>query len=179
MPRPRVGKQRAVFPPGYVERNPLIRLGVRLAIASPGVREFVFSLPPSRLRTACLARGIQIGYEGFNADEAEQFYPLYDPDIEFQMFLVGGTYRGRTGIREAWSAWRESFPETSAELEEFIDPGGDVFIAVLRLHGRGSTSGIEVNQRAAQLWEVKGGRVTRTWGLASKADALEAMGLEA
>jgi ketosteroid isomerase-like protein len=160
-----------------VERNPLYRLAVRLAIASSTLRQLVFRLPPSRLRTAWLARALAVGYEGFNADEAEQFYPLYDPDIEFQMFMVGGTFRGRTGIREAWDAWRESFPDTRAELEEFIDAGGNVFIAVLHLRGRGSTSGIEIDQHAAQLWDIEDGRVVRTRGLASKEEALEAVGL--
>jgi hypothetical protein len=55
MSRPRFSRQRAVFPSGYQNRNPLLLLVYRMAVASPRLRSFVASLPPSRLRTALMA----------------------------------------------------------------------------------------------------------------------------
>jgi ketosteroid isomerase-like protein len=62
------------------------------------------------------------------------------------------------------------------EVEERIDVGEHV-IAVVKLRGRGRSSGAEVETSYAGVWTIRDGRVVRVLWLPSRADALEAVGL--
>jgi ketosteroid isomerase-like protein len=47
-----------------------------------------------------------------------------------------------------------------------------------RVTARGKQTAIPVEQRAAQLWTIRGGRVIRIRAYASLSEALESVGLE-
>jgi ketosteroid isomerase-like protein len=63
------------------------------------------------------------------------------------------------------------------DCEELID-AGDQVISVLRAHGRGRLSGIEVEYHPAGIWTIRDGRVVRVVWFASREDALEAIPLD-
>lgn len=73
--------------------------------------------------------------------------------------------------------WESSWESWRWEPEEFIDAGESV-VAVLRLHAKGRTSGVELKRLDAAVCAVRGRRVSRVDYYGSKAAALEAAGLE-
>jgi ketosteroid isomerase-like protein len=70
------------------------------------------------------------------------------------------TYEGHEGVRRYFDGFDGQIEDVRFEPLELIDEGERV-IASLRLTGRGTTSGIEVEQRAASVLELRGGKVVR------------------
>ena len=70
------------------------------------------------------------------------------------------TYQGHEGVRRYFAGFDGQLEDVRFELLELID-AGDRVIATLRLTGRGTTSGIEVEQRAASVLELRDGKVVR------------------
>jgi ketosteroid isomerase-like protein len=60
--------------------------------------------------------------------------------------------------------------------QDFIE-AGDQVVTLVRQVGRGRLSGAEVEQRFAQLWTVRGGKIVRMEMYTDKETALEAAGL--
>jgi ketosteroid isomerase-like protein len=115
-----------------------------------------------------------------NPDESVR--ALWDPDVEFDVsrdvwgaLVGGGHYRGLEGVRtwmlDLYSAW----DRMDLDCEELIDAGEDQVISVLRVHGWGRLSGIEVEYHPAGIWTLRNGRVVRVVWFASREDALEAV----
>jgi uncharacterized protein len=114
-------------------------------------------------------------------DPDESVLALWHPDVEFDVsrdvwgpLVGGGHYRGLEGVRrwmlDLYSAWERM----DLDCEELID-AGDRVVAVLRVHGRGRLSGIEVDYRPAGIWTMRDGRVVRVVWFASREQALEAV----
>ena len=88
------------------------------------------------------------------------------PDIEF-VIADGpspGSWTGVAGMAEAMrdglSAW-EGFHSEAAEYREL---DGERVLVLVRMSGRGKTSGVELEQmrtKAADLFHVRGGKVTK------------------
>jgi ketosteroid isomerase-like protein len=83
---------------------------------------------------------------------------------------------GHDGVRQYFHEWLESFEAHEAPAERFIDAGDDV-IVVLRLRGRGKTSGIEVEMARANVYRIRDGLAVRVELFETEAEALEAVGL--
>ena len=81
------------------------------------------------------------------------------------------SYIGHAGLAMAqWDDYR-------VELTELIDAGRDV-VAVTRHHGTGRASGVPVSASVAYVFTVDDGRLVRMRICATKAEALEAAGLQ-
>ena len=128
---------------------------------------------------------VRRGYEAFNrgdlADAAKDFDPNIEWRIPFQLpdSPPDETYRGPEGVLRFWETWRSAFDEFRLELEEIID-AGDRIIVFAAVHGRGAGSGAEVNTPSfPQVWTFgEDGRPVRVEMYQSRAEALEAVGLE-
>jgi ketosteroid isomerase-like protein len=116
-----------------------------------------------------------------NPDESVR--ALWDPDVEFDVsrdvwgaLVGGGHYRGLEGVRawmlDLYSAWERM----ELDCEELIDVGDDQVISVLRVHGWGRLSGIEVEYHPAGIWTLRDGTVRRVVWFASREEALAAAG---
>jgi ketosteroid isomerase-like protein len=116
-------------------------------------------------------------------DPDESVRALWDPDVEFDVsrdvwgpLVGGGHYRGLEGVRtwmlDLYSAW----DRMDLDCEELIDAGEDQVISVLRVHGWGRLSGIEVEYHPAGIWTLRDGKVVRVIWFANREDALEAAG---
>jgi ketosteroid isomerase-like protein len=173
----RIGKQRAVFPAGYVSRNPLYRLGFYPALSFRPYRRAALALPRSRFRTLLMAHGMRIFYEDVSRGGFDRYLPVLDPNMEFALFFGLGSFRGPRGAGQAVSAWLESFPGGRFELEEFVDAGGDEFVAIVRFRGRGRSSGVELDQRAAQVGTIERGNLVRVRSFSTAEEALAAAGV--
>src|SRR5215208_4208997 len=69
-------------------------------------------------------------------------------------------YEGHAGARRYFAAFDGLIDDVRYEPIELVEEG-DAVIAWLRLTGRGSVSGIEVEQHAAVVTRVENGEITR------------------
>ena len=106
-----------------------------------------------------------------------------DPEIEF--VVDGGPEPGRwtglngliEGTRRILSAWEDWRPQA----DEYRELDNERILVLFRPSGRGKTSGMEVGQvtgRAANLFCVRGGKVTKLVAYWDRDRALADLGLE-
>src|SRR4029079_13950720 len=72
------------------------------------------------------------------------------PDFEFEAALTGATYKGVNALWELLDDIQDTVGYTP-EVQEAIDLNDDVLI-MLRMSGRGSQSGVSVEQQGAVLF---------------------------
>jgi ketosteroid isomerase-like protein len=85
--------------------------------------------------------------DAFNERDIDGLLEFVDPEVEWRppSELPGSTvYRGRAGVRQAVADMLDAFGDLRAEPERFID-ADDRVIALYRWRGRGSASGISVD----------------------------------
>jgi ketosteroid isomerase-like protein len=117
--------------------------------------------------------------EAWNRADVEAILALFHPDCEVIFppeVPEPGPFRGHAELRvwaegflAAWDSHRAEVVEVFAE--------GDVVLAMLHLTGRGSRSGIEMNETDAHVFTVGGGKITRWQNFSQRSEALEAAGL--
>ena len=88
-----------------------------------------------------------------------------------------GEWRGRREFLRFVFAQTEAFDEMFIEAFEFID-AGDKVVVPLRFGGRARHSGLEVDFRVVHVLTVEDDRVKRLEMYMSRAEALEAVGLD-
>jgi ketosteroid isomerase-like protein len=121
------------------------------------------------------------GFEGFNERGVDAMADLIHPDFEGhadpQLTTEPEVYRGPEGIRRWYEGFEGFMEDVHFEPDEFIGSGDQVLVAV-RLVGRGAGSGIEVEQRAWQVWTLHDGRAIRLETFADPEPARRAAGLD-
>ena len=177
MSRPKISKQHAVFPPGYVVPFP-VRALIFFARRSARMRAFLLGLPQSRVRTYFLACYAHWMYEEVSADRRDRVLDTMAEDSEW---VIGDleTFRGRDGF---WRALDDTFPGVQVELREYIDVGGGRFVCLHSFEGEGGASGISASGLGPGypvqcVFTIRQGRVTRCQAFTTKSEALEAAGL--
>jgi uncharacterized protein len=83
---------------------------------------------------------------------------------------------GPASVRRMWKRWDSEWEELETVLEEFIDAGDHVVVAV-RYRGRGRVSGVEVNDRLFEVHTFRDGQCVRKIDFRERSEALEAAGL--
>jgi ketosteroid isomerase-like protein len=118
--------------------------------------------------------------EAFPRGEMEEMLSYMDPECELHSAIVGGAegnvYRGHEGFRR-WYADSFEVWELSTEWSEFRDLG-DRVLAFGHLRARGHESGVEVESPMGWVITVRRGRLIKAEGFLSRAEALEAAGLQ-
>jgi ketosteroid isomerase-like protein len=105
-----------------------------------------------------------------------------DSEIEY-VFADGpspGTWRGLAGMAEVWRDWLGAWEDVGIEGEEYFELDGERVLVLSRYSGRGKTSGLELGQmgaRAATLFHIRSGKVTRFVGYWDRDRALADLGL--
>ena len=97
------------------------------------------------------------------------------PDFEFDAALTGATYRGVNALWELLDDIQDTVGYMP-EVQQAVDLNEHVLI-VLRMSGRGSQSGVSVEQQGAVLFSFDGDKLVSGRSFASRAEALEAVGL--
>jgi ketosteroid isomerase-like protein len=124
-------------------------------------------------------------YELFNQrDDEAAFDDLIAPDAKFR-FVEWGPFPKRTYVgREAgiggeyWQDIFSAFPDFRMEPEAIVSEGDHV-VATIHNTGRGSGSGLEVEADTGVLMEFQESKLVRLEVFATRAEALEAAGLDA
>jgi ketosteroid isomerase-like protein len=125
-----------------------------------------------------------------NVESIKQMYDAYargeyglglsylDPEIEFSQPAEepgAGTFHGHQGVIQAFAHWTREWDDYRVDAYELVD-AGDQVLARTRHHGRGKTSGVEVEMLIFQLWTLRGGKVVRAKMYYDESEALEAAG---
>ncbi|HME01971.1 MAG TPA: nuclear transport factor 2 family protein [Solirubrobacteraceae bacterium] len=113
------------------------------------------------------------GRGAFNATE------WADTEIEFE--IVGGPDPGRwegvAGMTEGWRGWLAAWDDYSAEADEYRELEGGRVLVFGRMHGRGKTSGVNVETAFVNVIDVRGSKVTRLRLYSERERALADLGL--
>jgi ketosteroid isomerase-like protein len=88
------------------------------------------------------------------------------PDVEFVMAdgPDPGSWRGRAGMAKGWRAFLSNWGDYRFEVEEYRELDAERILVLIRVRGRGRTSGLELGQvgaEGANLLHVRGGKVVR------------------
>ena len=118
----------------------------------------------------------------FNSRDVDALLHFYFADAELRDLAnapdQATVVKGIDAIREAWTLWTAAFDELRVEVEDWTDVG-DAVIAAAHWQGRGKASGMSIDVRQFDVFEFREGQIVRaTLGLKSKAEALEAAGLQ-
>jgi ketosteroid isomerase-like protein len=123
---------------------------------------------------------VRRGFEAFNSGDIDRILSFTGPDLEIEvppgLSAEPDTYRGHAGVRRYFQSFDEAMDEVHFQAERFWDAAEAVVVDV-RVTARGKQTAILVEQRAAQLWTIRGGRVIRIRAYASLSEALETIGL--
>jgi ketosteroid isomerase-like protein len=118
-----------------------------------------------------LLRGI---IEALNRGDVEGMLARMHPDFEWtplETSPVARVYRGHEQVRHYVEDWIGTFDNLRLDLEEPTEVGDRVLV-VVRGHGRGRGSGLELNNRFCQLWSFRGGTAVGMEEYATREQAL-------
>ena len=107
-----------------------------------------------------------------------------DPDIE-RVVVDGpepGTFRGLAGLAEGMRTVFRDMEDVRAEAEECRELDGERVLVLVHYAGRGRESGVDLGlmrTEGANLFHVRGGKVTRLVIYMDRDNALADLGLEA
>jgi ketosteroid isomerase-like protein len=106
----------------------------------------------------------------------------YAEDVELVVspdaFLETGTFTGREAVGQWFAGWLRTFePGYRFEIDDARDLG-DVVLLVATHHGRGRASGAAVRGQTGYLYTLRDGKIVRAELFRSRAEALEAAGLQ-
>ena len=99
-----------------------------------------------------------------------------DPDIEWRASEGFGLINGRAAALRHFEDFSEAFEDWRVVAEELIDAGDEV-VGVTHGHGSGKASGAVVDAHYAIVFTVHADRIVRAREYATRAEALEAVGL--
>jgi hypothetical protein len=125
------------------------------------------------------ARAVFDMLQMFEGDELPPDIDLsvFDPNlaIEFQPRVDEQTYSGVTGLVEGWREWLSAWSSYQAEVEDVIDAGDDV-VMLVRLRGETRHDNVVIEQPAAVVYTLEGGKVVRLAFHLDRRQALEEAG---
>jgi ketosteroid isomerase-like protein len=105
--------------------------------------------------------------------------PFVHPDFEVttpaSLAAEPDTYRGREGVRRWFDSFYEAVDEIRFEAHEYRAVGEKVVVP-FTMRVRGRTTGIEAEQTAVQVWQLREGKVFRMEIFATVDEAMEALG---
>jgi ketosteroid isomerase-like protein len=117
-------------------------------------------------------------WEAFLANDFETALSSFHPDVEWDGTNLpdGRVGRGLEAIMDHLTRWADMWESWNVEVERVIDAGGDHVVVFIRETGR-SSSGLNMDERHGELYEVRHGRIVRRQGFSDPNEALEAVGL--
>jgi ketosteroid isomerase-like protein len=124
---------------------------------------------------------VRAAYSAINTRAIEAASELYAPDVELRDLQSAPdqplTVTGADALGEVWTSWTTAFDVLRADVTQYIDVS-DAVIADAHWHGRGKASGLAIDNRQFDVFELHDGKIVRvTLGYRSKAEALDAAAL--
>ena len=117
--------------------------------------------------------------DAWNQANVEAMLALFDPECEVIFppeVPEPGPFRGHAELREWAEGFLAAWESHHAEVLDVIEADPSI-VASLRLTGRGSGSGIEMDETDTHVFTFKDGKVTRWRNVSDRSEALDAAGL--
>jgi ketosteroid isomerase-like protein len=115
--------------------------------------------------------------DALNQGNVEAMLARIAPDFEWTPLEgspVARVYRGHEQVRRYVEDWLASFDILRLELEEPSELGDHV-VVVVRGHGRGRASGVELVNRFCQVWTLRCGTAVRMREYTTREQGLAAL----
>jgi ketosteroid isomerase-like protein len=105
-----------------------------------------------------------------------------DPKIEYVIFggPLSGAWSGLDGMELGWHGWLDAWADYRTEVDEYRELDDERVLVLTHDSGRGKASGLELAEmgpKAAVLFHVRAGRVTRLVIYFDRDGALAQLGL--
>jgi ketosteroid isomerase-like protein len=125
-----------------------------------------------------LVRSICAAWERGDYRSTEWAHP--EIEIEFGDGPSPGSWTGLAGMAEGWREFLSAWEEFHQEAHDYLELDDERVLVFFRFSGRGKTSGLELGQmrsKAAGLFHVRDGKVTRFVDYLDRERALADLGL--
>lgn len=124
---------------------------------------------------------VRRAYSAWNGGDWPTLLSLADPDIEWRpalgTSLEGATvYYGPEGVRAYRDEVQALLGRISSEPTEILRATPEHVIVRTHVRGRGSETGIEVDQHFVHAWTIRNGRIVAMRSFPSEREALAAFG---
>ncbi|MET0512742.1 MAG: nuclear transport factor 2 family protein [Thermoleophilaceae bacterium] len=121
-------------------------------------------------------RVVAAAYEALASSGLEAFADHWADDIEWQ--AMRGRWHGRQAGCAYLQEWFDMFDEFNGDVVGLTDAPNEQVVTYLRYSGRAKRSGLKVPpEYFAIVIEVRAGKIARAQEYATRAEALEAVGL--
>jgi ketosteroid isomerase-like protein len=104
---------------------------------------------------------IRAAFERWNSGAHDADPELIDPEIEIVSALAQATFRGYDGTVRWAAEIDEQFQDWKVELYELRPLDDGRYLLEGAIHGRGRQSGVDLDQDASWLVELRDGRIVR------------------
>jgi ketosteroid isomerase-like protein len=114
--------------------------------------------------------------DAFNRGDFQTSLALLDDEVEWHDppgVPGAGVHRGPEAVRSWLARWLGAWESYTVSVEEIID-AGDQVVVVHHERARGKESGVEVDNRSANVCDVRDGKVVRKRPYADRSQALAA-----
>jgi ketosteroid isomerase-like protein len=115
--------------------------------------------------------------DALNRGDVDGMLACMHPDFEWRPLEaspVARVYRGHQQVRRYVEDWLSTFDSLRLDLETPTEVG-DRVMAVVRGHGRGRASGVELDARFCQVWTLRRGTAVRMNEYATREQGLAAL----
>ncbi len=116
-------------------------------------------------------------FDAFNRGDFEAAFADVHEDVDWgeppDMPDTGGAYHGHEGLARGFSRFLGAWEALRVDLIEVIEHGERV-VVLTHWHGRSKGTGIEVDQKVAQVYELRDGKVAKVRQFRTLDDALAA-----
>jgi ketosteroid isomerase-like protein len=119
-------------------------------------------------------------YDAYNERDLAALSSLVADEFQFQSVFVGvegRVYEGPNGFPGYFADLSEAWEYFWLELEDVLDAGSDRVVGLMQVHGRGKSSGVEINPRIAAVFRLRDGKLAGLQTFMDRIEALEAAGL--
>lgn len=115
-------------------------------------------------------------HEALSRGDAEAALDTFHPDVEWDGRNIpdGALRRGRQAVLDHAVHWASIWADWTIEVEELEQVGSDTVIAYTRERGR-SEAGVEMDERHAEVYVVRDGKIVRRVAFSDPAEALPAV----
>jgi ketosteroid isomerase-like protein len=110
--------------------------------------------------------------------DAEQALAAFHPEVQWdgRNLPDGRVAHGIAEVVDHVGKWAEQWQDWTIDLERFADAGEGKVLLIMRERGR-SDSGMVMNERHAEVYTVRDGKIVARVGFSDPTEALEAVGL--
>jgi ketosteroid isomerase-like protein len=115
----------------------------------------------------------------WNRRDVDAFLSHFDPDCEVVFppdVPEPGPFHGHAELKQWVEGFLAAWESHRAEVVEAMDARGEV-VAVLHMMGRGSGSGVDLDETDAHVFTIREGRIALWRNFNTRVEALEAAGL--